>query len=345
MRILVVRLSSLGDIARLLPFLRAARRAHPEHGFDLAVEDRFVPLLEIFPSVDRVLPYPRRGAGHVLRNPMRFGGAMGAYLRSLRSVRYDLAVDLHGIFRSALLARLSGARATAGYAQGFGREGSHLLYDIPVVPAPSPRISRLDRYAGTLGLLGFGGDPPGFMAPDLPASAVGARDEFLQREGIAPGGYALFFVGTSRAQAHKRWPIGHFVEAAGLLWNEVRVPTLLGWGPEETDTVRSLPDLPYLRLLPATDLAQLVAFIATAGAFAGADTGSTHMAALMGVPTVGVLGPTDPVRNALFGDRSRVVWKAGVRRACAGPGCAHGDCMAVISAEEVAAAMKAVAAL
>jgi ADP-heptose:LPS heptosyltransferase len=344
-RVLVVRLSSLGDIARLLPTLRAARVAHPGHGFDLTVEDRFLPLLRLFPSADRVVAYPRRAAGHAMKNPWHFACAMREYFRSLRSGRYELAVDLHGILRSAAVARLSGARAVAGFARGFGREGSHLLYDIPVTPAPSPCISRLERYSKTLEALGLGGGAPVPLAPDFPGETVRARDEFLRRSDLAPGKYALLFVGTSRAQAHKRWPVDRFVQLAGVLKEVYRLPTLLGWGPEEAETVRCLPSLPYLRPLPETDLAGLVSYIAAARAFAGADTGSTHLAALMGVPAVGILGPTDPVKNALFGSRSRVVWKEGIRRACPGAGCTHGDCMGAISAEEVAEALQSVAAL
>ena len=183
------------------------------------------------------------------------------------------------------------------------------------------------------------------LSPHIPGETVRVRDEFLRRSGLAPGKYALLFVGTSRAQSHKRWPVDRFVQLAGVLWEAYRLPTLLGWGPEEADTVRSLPHLPYLRPLPETDLAGLVSFIAAARAFAGADTGSTHLAALMGVPAVGILGPTDPVKNALFGSRNRVVWKEGIRRACSGPGCSHEDCMAAISAEEVAEALRSVAAL
>lgn len=345
MRILVVRLSSLGDVARLLPFLRASRAAHPGHRFDLTVEDRFMPLLRVFPSSDGVLPYPRRAGGHPLREPRRFASALTDYFGALRAGRYDLAVDLHGILRSALVARASGSRVTAGYAKGFGREGSHLLYRIPVTPAPTPRISRLERYRATLELLGLGGAPAAALEPELPAEALAERDRFLGEAGLKPGGYALLFLGTSRAQAHKRWPAEHFARLAGLLRERYGVPALLGWGPDEAEEARELAERHPLRLLPETDLAGLTAFIAGARAFAGADTGSTHVAALMGIPTVSILGPTDPVLNAPFGGRARVVWKEGILRACRGGACDHRDCMGRISAEEVADALSAAAGL
>ena len=134
-KILLIRLSSLGDVARLLPCLVEMRTLRPEARIDLTVEDRFLSLLDLFPVADRVIAYPRRDPGSPLRHPLRWCSAVGRYFRELRLQGYDLAVDLHGILRSAIVARQSGSLLRAGYARGFGKEYSHLLYDLPVAPA------------------------------------------------------------------------------------------------------------------------------------------------------------------------------------------------------------------
>ncbi len=336
--ILVIRLSSLGDVARTLPSL-AALKTSGAATVDLAVEDRFAGLLDLFPIPDRVQAYPRRSVGPAWRDPFTWVAALSAYLEELRSRRYDLALDLHGIFRSALLAGMSGAKETAGYAKGFGKEFSHLLYDRKVVPAPSRRISRYERYGGTLRALGFPGPSGAYLSPRIPEVSASSVSAFLESRGLAPAPYLFAFLGTSRTQAHKRWPAGHFVELSRIASERWGMKTVLGWGPEEAELVRVLPEGGDLVPIPDWGLPELLEAIRCARVFVGADTGAMHLAALMGVPTVALLGPTDPVLNRPFGVKVRVVYREGIRRACRGEGCTHGDCMAALTVGEVADAL------
>jgi len=208
-----------------------------------------------------------------------------------------------------------------------------------VVPAPSPRISRYERYGGTLRALGFPGPSGAYLTPTMPEGAPAAVTEFLGQRGLADGQYLFAFLGTSRTQAHKRWPARNFVElsqAASARWG---LKTVLGWGPEEAELVRSLPEGGDLVPIPDWGLPELLEVIRRSRAFVGADTGAMHLAALMGVPTVALLGPTDPVLNRPFGVKVRVVYREGIRRACPGEGCSHGDCMAALRVDEVARAL------
>lgn len=334
LRLLVIRLSSLGDVARLLPSL-AALRDTPGVEADLTVEDRFAGLLAHYPLPHRVVPYPRRAAGSPLMEPRRWSAAMAAYLRELRAARYDLALDLHGILRSAVVAHLSGAAQTAGYARGFGKEGSHLLYGRPLVPGPSPRLSRYERYAGALRAAGLPEPGAAFLPPALSPAARASSAALLGE--LLPGAasYAVLFLGTSRAQAHKRWPAEHFTALADDLYARLALPSVLAWGPEEAELVASLPPAPHRAVPPLLDLEATLALVSGARLFVGADTGFTHLTALAGVPTVAVLGPTDPVLNAPFGHRSRILWRRGVVRACGGAGCSHGDCMGSLAPRAV----------
>jgi|WetSurMetagenome_2_1015567.scaffolds.fasta_scaffold68513_2 heptosyltransferase I len=336
--ILVIRLSSLGDVARLLPSL-AALKASGASRVDLAVEDRFAGLLDLFPIPDSVLPYPRRDVGPAWRDPFTWFTTLNAYLGVLRSRRYDLALDLHGIFRSALLAGLSGAKETAGFAKGFGKEFSHLLYDRKVVPAPSPRISRYERYGGTLRALGFPGPSESYLTPTVPGGAAAAVAAFLEEHGLTGDPYLFSFLGTSRTQAHKRWPAKNFVELSRVASARWGMKTVVGWGPEEAELVGGLPAGGDLLPIPDWGLPELLEVIRRSRAFVGADTGAMHLAALMGVPTVALLGPTDPVLNRPFGVKVRVVYREGIRRACPGEGCSHGDCMAALGVGEVVSAL------
>ncbi len=332
--ILVIRLSSMGDVVRLLPSLQALRGSGASR-VDLTVEDRFAALLDLFPVTDGVVVYPRKHPGAPWCHPAAWASAMAAYRGALRKARYDLALDLHGILRSALVARMSAAKETAGYARGFGKEGSHFLYDRRLVPGPSPRMSRYERYAGALRALGLPEPGREYLVPRPPAEAAADVDAFLASIGLAGRSFLFAFLGTSRAQAHKRWPLVRFLELARSVHERFGLPTLLGWGPEEADLVRALPAQEGIAAIPDWNLPRLVEVIRRSAAFVGADTGAMHLAALMGVPTVAVLGPTDPVLNRPFGDRVRVVFRPGIRRACSGEGCDHRDCMGAIRAPEV----------
>lgn len=339
--ILVIRLSSMGDVVRLLPSLRALQGSGASR-VDLTVEDRFAALLDLFPVADGVVVYPRKHPGTPWRHPVAWASAMAAYRGALRAARYDLALDLHGILRSALVARMSGAKETAGYARGFGKEGSHLLYDRRVVPGPSPRMSRYERYAGALRALGLPEPGREYLVPHVPGAVVADVDAFLAGAGLTGRPYLFAFLGTSRAQAHKRWSLVRFLELARSVHERFGLPTLLGWGPEEANLVRALPAQEGIVAIPDWNLPRLAEVTRRSAAFVGADTGAMHMAALMGVPTVAVLGPTDPVLNQPFGNRARVVFRYGIRRACSGEGCDHRDCMGAIRAPEVLDALSEV---
>jgi heptosyltransferase-1 len=239
-----------------------------------------------------------------------------------------------------VVARLSGASKTAGYGRGFGKEGSRFLYDMAVRPGPDPHISRYERYAGTLAALGFAEPGPEFLEPVLPAWAEQDVRSFLGSCGLAEGGYLFAFVGASKAQARKRWPLERFLELARLAVERLALPTVVGWGPDEAELVRSLPAAGHLHPAPDWKLPALLGAIRRSAVYVGADTGATHLAALVGVPTVAVLGATDPVVNRPFGDRHRIVHREGIERACRGGFCDHAACMGAISAASVLGAIE-----
>jgi ADP-heptose:LPS heptosyltransferase len=327
--ILVIRLSSLGDIARLLPSLRALKNSSAER-VDLTIEDRFEPLLRLFPIPDHVIAYPRRKAGSPLRRPVPWVSAYARYVRSLRSARYDLALDMHGILRSAVVGQLSGATHTAGFGPRYGKENSHLLYETAVFPGPTPVLSRYDRYAGTLAALGFPAPAMDYLAPEVPPEARRDVEDFLDGSGLQSSPYLFAFLGASKAQKEKRWPAFRFIETARRVWDELGLETVIGWGPEESDLVRSLDGEPHVRFIPDWGIDRLLEVIRRARAFVGADTGAMHLAALMGVPTLALLGPTDPLINRPFGSRSRILHRPGIDRPCEGADCLHDRCMAAI---------------
>jgi ADP-heptose:LPS heptosyltransferase len=306
-RLLLVRLSALGDVALSLHVLAAARARLPEAKIGWLVEDRFAPLLEGHPQLDRLHVYERRRAPF----PWRL-------VTGLRRERYDIALDLQGNLKSGLLARLAGARRTVGLDAPLAREGNRLLVRERVPPRPGHRLA---AYLGLVdAALGPGPDPPG----SLPA------------DGEAHGAIVLH-PGASRFGAFKRWPVASFAELGDRLGRRLGARVLLTAGPGEradADDVRRRMTHPA-EVVEPEGLRLLADLIRGARLFVAADTGPAHIAAVLGVPTLTLFGPKDPRALAPVGPRARAV-RAGVRCSpCALRFCPDPVCMTTLPVDLV----------
>jgi ADP-heptose:LPS heptosyltransferase len=301
-RLLLVRLSALGDVAMALHVLSTVKARRPDARVGWLVEDRFAGLLEGHPQIDAIHVYRRARAPRV---PLRLLG-------ELRRQRYDLALDLQGNLKSGVLARLAGARRTLGLDAPLSREGNRFLVRERVKPPPGHRLNAyLALVDAALG--------PGPTAPaTLPAS------------GDAHGAIVLH-PGTSRFGAFKRWPAAAFAELGDRLATRVQAGIVLTAGPgerAEADDVRRRMRHPAAVVEPK-GLRALADLLFGARLFVASDTGPAHIAAALGIPTLTLFGPKDPDLLAPVGPRARAV-RAGVRcspcalRFCPDPVCMTG---------------------
>jgi len=203
LRILVVRLSSLGDIARMLPSLRRFGGASL-----LPVRpDRRGPVPAPPAHLSQFGPppgLPRRGPGACSEIP---GDFMTRWENTSRpcapgGTTFPLTSTASSVRAGG--ARLGGARH-GRLREGFGKEGSHLLYHLPRCRRRAAHL-QAGALRRNLEVLGFRAVDPSYLEPELPSDTVGDRDRFLAGAGLAPGGYALLFVGTSRAQSTSAGP-------------------------------------------------------------------------------------------------------------------------------------------
>lgn len=281
-RILVVKLSSLGDLFHALPAVQLIRR-HTGATIDWVCHDLYVDLVARFGPVDRALSFPRHSF-------LRDGGA---FLRELRAREYELALDFQGLLKSALTARA--ARAARRIGPSFSREGSRLFYDAVAGPNNKNRHAVeecLDtaRYLGCpLGPIEF---PVAFPAYPL--------DVPRPRIGLLP---------CSR-RAEKNWPPERFAELARALRAEVGGSLVVLGGRADQPVCDALakaigPDAH--NWCGRTTLLELGGLIQALDVLVTVDSGPMHIAAAVGTPTVAVFGPTDPIRTGPFGARHRVV--------------------------------------
>ncbi len=295
MRILIVRLGSIGDIVHTLPSLAAIRKALPEAEVSWVVERRASEILRDNPVLDRLIEIDtkalRRGlmSGETLRAPRQ-------QLRLLRASAFDLALDFQGLIKSAMVARLSGARRVVGFERAGLREPASRFLLHETVPIPKranvirKNLALVERALG----IPVPHEAEAFQFPI-------AIDETHEREAAeAAGGdqpYAILNPGggwpTKLGSAEK------FGILADELWNRLGLFSLITSGPGEDElTERALSTSKSGRARAVSvSLKALCALAKHAEVYVGGETGPTHLAVAMRTPVVGLLGPTEWWRN------------------------------------------------
>ncbi|WP_341991208.1 lipopolysaccharide heptosyltransferase I [Azorhizobium sp. AG788] len=288
-KVLVVKLSSLGDVVHTFPAVTDALRAVPGLTLDWAVEEAFVPLVALHPGVRRVIPVPLRRLKKAPRAAWRSGEA-GAVRAALRSEAYDLVIDAQGLMKSAVVALTARGRRH-GFDRATAREGMASLaysarHHLPETEHMAVRIRRL--FAAALG----------YSLDGLP------EDAGLVPTGSAPPGppYWVFLHGTTWPT--KTWTVRHWRELAMRADRAGRRVLVFAQGAaEEARAAAIAADLPGVELAPPLGLDRIAPLLAGAEAVVTVDTGLGHLAAALGVPTVGLYGPTNPHLTGLFGPK------------------------------------------
>jgi lipopolysaccharide heptosyltransferase I len=321
-RVCILKPSSLGDVVNALPVLSALREHWPGAQIAWVVNRGLRGLLDGHPELDEVIPFDRGAAGS---GP----GAVAALWRfsvGLRRRRFDLAIDLQGLLRSALMALGTGAATRVGLADA--REGAPRLYTHRVAPPPG-EAHAVDRLLKVAQAFGADVSRPRFVVP------IGEDDRRWAREALARVPSPRLALNPGARWPTKRWPPKHFAEVARRAV-EARGAGLVAFGAEEDRPLvdelrRELAGLPLLDLCGRTTLPQLAALAAESDVVLSNDTGPLHLAAAAGARVVGVYTCTSPKLNGPYGPRAVAVrtgvWCAGhyVRR------CGRLECMDELS--------------
>ena len=305
-RILIVRLSALGDIIHALPVLFALKQSLPTTAVDWLVEANYASILALVPELDRRIVV-RGTAPGASETSITFGGGLG-YLRAmsfLRAQRYDAALDLQGLIKSAVWARASGAARVIGFARDHLREPQAAsLYSETVTPPGAGHV--IDKNLAVLSALDVPDTPMALrLAPTGSTDVVAAI--------VAAGGPRNFIVlNPGAAWPNKRWPADRFGAVAAGLFRRTRLRSLVTWGPSERALAESVVAASggAASLAPATSVADLAVLMRDAAVVVSGDTGPLHIAAAMGTPLVGLYGPTWPERNGPWDPKDHVLSRA-----------------------------------
>lgn len=308
MRILIVRLSAMGDIIHAMPAIAGLRSAFPDSRIDWAIEERWVPLLSARTPVQSGVdapPSPEQPlvnivhAVHMRRwRQSPFSTTTRQEIRSLRGrlcgLKYDHAIDLQGAIRSALLAKTSGARVRAGALHP--RElPARWWYN---VKAHTPARHVIDQAVETVSAaVGHVIDAETVPFP-ISAEAERWTDELLR---TASSQFAIINPGAGWGA--KCWPADRYRELVRTLGGH-GIHSLVNAGPGEMELAQAVSEgnEDFARLLQCS-LPQLIAITRRAALFVGGDTGPAHLASALNIPAVAIFGPTDPARNGPYGGR------------------------------------------
>jgi len=278
MKILLVRVSSLGDVLHNLPIVADIRRHFPDAQVDWVVEEGYVSLVKLNPHVRKVIPFAlrrwRKGLGNAaVRAELR------GFFRNLRAEQYDYVFDTQGLIKTGIVMACARGSQKIGLANGTedsGYEGVSRIFHSRSIPV-EPRTHAVAR--GRLvvaAALGYAVDTP----PDfgLPAPDGAARPAWMPADD-----YAVFFHGTARDA--KKWPTAHWIALGQAL---APMTILLPWGsPREKEEAERLAGaLPNARVLPQLSMMDAVELARHAALAVGVDTGLTHIAAAFVRPTV-----------------------------------------------------------
>ena len=287
-RFLVVRLSSMGDILNTLPAVSALRASFPAARLDWLVDEKWRPLVAAVAGLDAVIPLKQSSWSHLRQT-----------CSELRRAHYSCAIDFQGLYKSALLARFSGAPRRVGFGPSIVRERGATVFYTERVASPATHV--VDQYLALAEH--FGARLPGRDVASMFPLRTSAQDEAYVTGALAATGLREYFVlSPGGGWISKCWPAERYGELHRRLARRFGYGGVVSFGPGERALAESLRQAAGepAPLLLEMDLPQLIAALRRARLFIGGDSGPLHLAVALGTPVVGIYGPTDPARNGPY---------------------------------------------
>jgi heptosyltransferase-1 len=283
-RILVVKVTSLGDVIHAQPVVADLHRHFPGVKIDWAADASCADVLYWNRGIDRVLCAPLRG---FKKHPSKAAlASIVGSVRALRAVRYDAVIDIHGVYKSAIISFLSRSRERYGYrAEDLGERGAAFAY--------TKRIARSMEYNAWNGMRVSVGEAFGYTIDSPPEFGIEIPKAAAPVDVARKGPFAMLFHATSNED--KKWPCEHWRRLAHWL-SDRGLRVALPWGSlrEREEAVAIANGIPGAIVLPRLSVLEIAQHIDQAALVVGTDTGLCHLACAVGVPTVMIFTATSP---------------------------------------------------
>lgn len=335
-KILIIRMSSVGDVLFALPSLEALRTSYPNAHIAWVVEDRCASVLEGHPHIDELIVMPRRkwramrehGQGSLL-DSWRF-------FRELGERDFDLTIDFQANLKSGMASLFSRAPVRLGFARSECRE-PNWLFTNRRHSLGGKVMHRIDRDLSLLSLIGIPADHKQVTLPIPTQDQQSAREFIDTLDGQGP--IVILQPGTSDWGRNKRWSPESFAELGDTIHEKYDARVIINWGSEaERERAEQLVDLMAAEAtiaLPTANLLALGGLMQQADLVVGCDTGPTHLAELLGINVVTLFGPSDPRFYYPYGHPDRAIYAALPCSPCRYRECVGRACMAHIEVNDV----------
>ncbi len=304
MRILIIRLSSFGDVIHAFPAMTDAKKQMPNLTIDWVVEKTFAPLVALHPAVDQVIAielrkWRKNWWSALCRGEIKHG------VQQLRRRRYDKIIDVQGLIKSAIISRLANGKRY-GYNKHSARESlSHWFYQYRYsIDKDQHAVERVRQLVA---------QSLAYELVDLPLDyGLGVPNTVSQststNAGVTHGRPVLIFVHGTTWES-KQWPIVYWRKLIELAVNAGYCVKLPAWGKSEIERATSLAQgieqaaIPWIE--PAFDV--LLQGFKQANAIVSVDTGLSHLAAALNKPNIALLGATEAKHTGAYGPKQMIL--------------------------------------
>jgi heptosyltransferase-1 len=296
---LILKRTAFGDLVHTLPVVTALKEHQPAGRLTWITEPQYVPFLEQFPAIDNVVPLS-------FRKLFKSDGQKEGYFRTLgrlRQTRFDAVLDFQGRLKSAFILMNLRSEETIGFNKINVREGLVTrFYSRYADPMPY-RLHIIRQNLKLLEMIGIEQRAIQFPAISFQSDAAETVESWLDEKEL----YRFAIINPFTSWETKNWPRKHVIAFCRRCREETGLRPVLLWGPPELDRARQIITEVGKEsgciLAPPTNLQELSCFLDKARLYVGGDTGPSHLSAALGVKTLYLFGPTDPLRNGPFHKR------------------------------------------
>lgn len=342
LKILIVKLSAIGDVVHALAFLDVLHQNFPGAKIDWLAEEGAAGIIAEHPAIRRVIISKRKSWGRRLLEDRRFGQVYQEILsfkKELRHDRYDVVIDLQGLLKSGVLVGLSRGNRKVGMAGA--REGASLFLKEPPVRVNYHQHA-IDRYLEVAGYLGCRWDR---WDNRIPVSVTDRRamDQMLEDDGFRGGD--LLAINPMAKWKTKLWEPELFAALGDRLLKDFSCSIVFTGSRDDRpvmENISSKMKVKPFNFAGRTSLKTLAYLYGRCRLLVTTDTGPMHMAAAMGCSVVALFGPTSPLRTGPYGSKHRVITSGAACSPCFKKTCDEWSCMRDITVDSVYDAVKAV---
>ncbi len=302
-KILIIRLSAIGDVIRVIPSMESIRIAYPNAQIDWVVEKKACDVISGHPALNQCIVFER--CSNITLSIKNFL----SLCREIKKNQYDLVIDFHGILKSGLISFFSKAPYRYSFAPPRAQELSYLFANHRIALLQSDILSRVEEnfiLANAVGAKRI----EDWIGMIIPIEIEEEIKNLLQK--LCETNKKLIVIHPPVERPEKQWPTEHFAKLADFLIADGRFEVLFTWGPGQLEVIKQITkqmQYPVLVTPPLPTLKHLASLITHSSVFISGDTGPMHLAWLLHQPAICIFGGTNPQQHAPQGPPFRTLYK------------------------------------